>query len=150
CIKNVMSHHFLEHIGYEKSVEVIKKIYRKMKPGAILRIAVPDKYDKINERSLMAHGHLFAWSYQSAQQLAKDTRMKIRLIHHYDECGKLQEYRECVREWHIDKEQQALVTENEIFQIIQGTGRLNTYDGMETREHSLFFELEKPDGKITS
>lgn len=142
-LTHVMSHHFLEHIEFEQAVDVINKVKRKMKPGATLRIAVPDKFDRENERSLMAHGHVFAWSYLSARELAEQVNMKLHLIHYCDEAGNFHEDRTSVQKWEIDEKKQELVTENGFFQIIRGTGRINSYGGVETTEHSLFFDLVK-------
>lgn len=59
CVYSYQSEDVFEHIEIEKMPQVLKEIYRILKPGGYLRISLPDyRCEALRERSIMENGKI--------------------------------------------------------------------------------------------
>lgn len=93
----IYTSHFLEHLTFEEGATFLKHCYRAMKPGAVMRIAVPSvkklvaqymdgtiaKYDEINDTSSALHGSaskLWALMIGSDHKAMYDAESLIKVL----------------------------------------------------------------------
>jgi predicted SAM-dependent methyltransferase len=99
-IDAILSEHVWEHLTIEEGITAANNCYKYLKPGAYLRIAVPDGYHpdenyitqvKVGGSGEGADDHKMLYTYKSLSSLLEQTGFKVSLLEYFDEHGKFHE-----------------------------------------------------------
>lgn len=95
----ILAEHVWEHLTLEKSIISAKIIFKYLKPGGYMRIAVPDGYhpdpDYINKVNVTEDvielqnpdSHKVLYNYMSLEEIFVKAGFKVHLLEYYDETG---------------------------------------------------------------
>lgn len=95
-LSNIISEHVFEHLNKSGVKVAVNNCYEFLKPGGILRIAVPDGYNPSSEyiNHVRPHGpehqdhqHKVLYNYQTLTKLLKSAGFKVNLLEYYDMNG---------------------------------------------------------------
>jgi len=99
-IDAILAEHVWEHLHPQEGLTAAKTCYRFLKPGAYLRVAVPDGYhpDQLYMNAVKPHGHgagsedhKVLFTYRSLAQLFEDTGFQVTVYEYFDEHGQFHE-----------------------------------------------------------
>lgn len=99
-IDAILAEHVWEHLNSQEGTTAAKTCYRFLRPGAYLRVAVPDGYhpDQRYIDAVKPHGdgagsddHKVLFTYQSLAQLFEDAGFQVTVYEYFDEHGQFHE-----------------------------------------------------------
>ncbi|WDP89729.1 MAG: hypothetical protein HUN04_08405 [Desulfobacter sp.] len=95
-IDNLLAEHVWEHIDPGEQKQATLNCFRFLKPGGVLRIAVPDGYrtDPIYQEEVLPpkDGHTMMFNYHSLSTLLEGCGFRVRLLEYFDETGVFHSY----------------------------------------------------------
>ncbi len=106
----LLCEHVYEHLTLEEGKEAARTIYRYLKPGGFIRIAVPDRYfpDEGYQRAVQAGGpgpknhpaadHKVVYGYKELREVFEEADFEIRLLEYHDEKGNFH-----LNEWNVNE-----------------------------------------------
>lgn len=95
-IDRILAEHVWEHLGIDEGTEAAKNCYRYLKPGGILRIAVPDGYHQDEEyieavkpggTGAGSDDHKVLYNYKTLSQVLKQAGFNVSYVEYFDESG---------------------------------------------------------------
>lgn len=98
-IEVILAEHVWEHLTVEKGRTAAKNIFKYLKPGGYIRIAVPDGYHpdpnyikKVDvaidlEELQNPESHKILYNYRSLKEVFEETGYRVQLLEYYDENG---------------------------------------------------------------
>lgn len=91
-IANLLAEHVWEHLSEADGLRAAQNCFRYLKPGGVLRIAVPDGYHPdpkyIQYVDVGQSGHLILYNHRNLENLLKQAGFEIRSLEYFDEAGK--------------------------------------------------------------
>ena len=105
-IDAVLAEHVWEHLTLEEGAKACRNCFEYLKPGGLLRIAVPDGFhtdsDYINQVKPGGYGycaddHKVLFNYRSLSALLENTGFNVRLLEWFDEQGNFHH-----EDWHAE------------------------------------------------
>lgn len=90
-IDRLLCEHVLEHLSESECKDALASCYRFLKPGGLLRIAVPDGY-RVDEAYLVAvsppiHGHQALFTVDTLVTLLESVGFRVTLLEYFDAQG---------------------------------------------------------------
>lgn len=95
-IDAILAEHVWEHLNPQEGLTAAKTCYRFLRPGAYLRVAVPDGYhpDQLYIDAVKPHGHgagsedhKVLFTYRSLAQLFEESGFQVTVYEYFDEHG---------------------------------------------------------------
>ena len=99
-IDAILAEHVWEHLSPREGLTAAKTCYRFLRPGAYLRVAVPDGYhpNQLYIDAVKPHGygagsedHKVLFTYRSLAQLFESVGFQVMVYEYFDEYGKFHE-----------------------------------------------------------
>jgi len=91
-INNLLAEHVWEHIDPKDQKTATLNCFHFLKPGGILRIAVPDGYrtdpDYLEEVLPPKDGHTMMFNYKTLSRLLESCGFQVNLLEYFDENGR--------------------------------------------------------------
>lgn len=94
-IDRIFAEHVLEHLTLEEGTSAARLCYRYLKPGGIMRIAVPDGFhpapeylSRVVPRLEGPGGHKMLFNYQTLSELFESVGFETELLEYFDEDGR--------------------------------------------------------------
>ena len=89
CVDRILSEHCFEHIEITKYPQILKELYRILKPGGVFRLAVPD-YLHPNLKHHISMGydtsnnlHITLTNYNLLKPYFDNTKFKVYYLHYW-------------------------------------------------------------------
>jgi predicted SAM-dependent methyltransferase len=94
-ISRLLGEHVFEHLTLDEFHDALKNVYKYLKPGGFLRLAVPDAfhpsryyYNLVKPGGLETpYEHKLFFDYEMLSRIANDIGFEVRLLEYFDEKG---------------------------------------------------------------
>lgn len=108
--KALLCEHVFEHLSLEEGKRAAGIIYRYLKPGGFIRLAVPDAYfpNEEYQRTAQVGGpgpkdhpaadHKIVYNYRLLKEVFEEAGFEVRLLEYHDEEGNFH-----IDEWDVEK-----------------------------------------------